>query len=122
MKIYTMNWFMKLVMPNVTGICLFPFGIYFRSDSPRETSIRHEMIHYQQQKEMLCVFFYLWYILEWIIKAIMPPRGAYMNLSFEREAYLNANDPDYLKTRKRYAWVRYIVVKKPPATRARGQT
>ncbi|MGI6337870.1 MAG: hypothetical protein ACOXZV_00640 [Bacteroidales bacterium] len=109
MKIYTMNWFMKLIMPNdVIGICLFPFGIFFRSKTTNEIDLRHEMIHYQQQKEMLCIFFYLWYIIEWLIKVTISPRQAYRNLSFEREAYLNAKDPNYLKTRKRFAWLKYI--------------
>ena len=42
------------------------FGILFVRGNAiiNERTIRHEAIHTVQMKEMLYVFFYLWYILE----------------------------------------------------------
>lgn len=66
--------------------------------------IRHERIHTAQMKETLFIGFYLWYILEWLIR--LPRQGnAYSHLLFEREAYAHMHDPDYLRTRRPYAWL-----------------
>ena len=84
------------------------FGILFVRGNARisEKTIRHEAIHTAQMKEMFYVFFYIWYAIEWLIR--LPFGNAYRNMSFEREAYANDNNPDYLKTRKRYAFLKYI--------------
>ena len=69
--------------------------------------INHERIHTIQMLEMAVIFYYLWYLGEWLVR--IPMRGrAYENLSFEREAYQNMYDPDYLKHRKPYAWTHYL--------------
>ena len=47
--------------------------------------------HTAQMKEMLYIFFYLWYVVEWIIRLFMKG-NAYRNISFEREAYSNEDD------------------------------
>ena len=80
--------------PGFEAITLWPFIIH----KPIFSSIdlNHEMIHAEQQKELVIVGFYLIYIIEWIFKG-------YDNISFEREAYDNQEDLDYLKTRKHYA-------------------
>ena len=71
---------------------------------------RHEAIHGEQQKEMLMVFFLLWYGIEWLIKLFYyrNPMTAYKNTSFEREAYNNQNDPAYLDGRRHYSWIKYL--------------
>ena len=97
----------------------FPFGSFFatnifgiifcRSDKGRisETTKNHEYIHTMQQREMLFIFFYLAYVIEWLVR--LPMRGnAYRNISFEREAYANQRNMDYLKSRPLYAWRRYF--------------
>lgn len=67
--------------------------------------INHERIHTRQMVEMGFVGFYLWYIMEWLVR--LPMRGnAYYKIRFEREAYRNMNDLEYLKTRKPFAWWR----------------
>ncbi len=69
--------------------------------------MNHERIHTAQQREMLFVFFYLAYFLEWMVR--LPMRGnAYRNISFEREAYANQRNLDYLKHRKLDAWRNYM--------------
>lgn len=72
---------------------------------------RHETIHFQQQLELLFVLQWILYGLFWLIGLVRYRDGskAYYESPFEREAYQNDKDEDYLKNRKRYAWVRYIL-------------
>ena len=97
-----------------------------------EKTDRHEHIHGTQQVEMLIagiliaivlfvvgcgwwsllslpIFFY-WYVVEWLIRwAYYRNRDtAYKNISFEREAYNNQADMDYLRTRKHYAFLKLL--------------
>ena len=58
-------------------------------------------------EEMLYVFFYVWYVVEWIVR-LFKDSNAYRNISFEREAYANENNIDYLKNRKMYNWINFI--------------
>ena len=85
------------------------FGILFVRGNARisERTIRHEAIHTAQMKEMLYVFFYLWYVTEWLVRLFMEG-NAYLNISFEREAYSNEDDAIYLESRKRFAWIKYL--------------
>lgn len=88
------------------------FGIVFARKEYKELSRRtlnHEAIHTAQMKEMLYVFFYLWYVIEWIIKLFRYGHNAYENISFEREAYAFQSDRCYLKVRKHYAWLKVLV-------------
>lgn len=62
---------------------------------------RHEKTHLIQQVELLLLPFAIIYGLEYLFKG-------YRNISFEREAYENADNPEYLKTRKPYAWLKYL--------------
>lgn len=84
--------------------------------------LRHERIHSKQGNEMLWVFFYLFYIIEWIFRLVqyrkekLPSgkkdwKAAYRNISFEREAYANEHNENYLKERKPYAFLNYIRLK-----------
>lgn len=87
------------------------FGILFvreeywksRNDNAKKTTLNHESIHTAQMKELLYVFFYIIYFFEWIVRLFINGKNAYDNISFEKEAYFNQNDLDYLKTRKHYA-------------------
>ena len=51
--------------------------------------MNHEKIHFRQQIEMLVIPFYIWYCLEFLLRWIQykKKRLAYLNISFEREAY-----------------------------------
>ena len=69
--------------------------------------INHERIHTRQMQEMLILPFYIWYFTEWLIRLPMTGR-AYMNLSFEREAYQNMDNLDYLSHRRSFAWIWYL--------------
>jgi len=75
-----------------------------------ELELNHEKIHSKQIIEMLWIFFYLFYFIEWIVRLIQfrNPLQAYYNISFEREAYSNDKNLDYLKKRKWYSSFNYI--------------
>lgn len=72
--------------------------------------LNHEKIHTYQMKELLWVFFYLIYLIEWLIRLIQyrDPIKAYYNISFEREAYSNDKNLDYLLQRKLFSSVSYL--------------
>ena len=84
------------------------FGVFFVKSLVKvlPSLLNHERIHTRQMLELLFVGFYLAYIFEWLYRLIQF-RGnnyqAYMNISHEREAYANQNDPDYLKHRRIFA-------------------
>ncbi|NLZ46719.1 MAG: hypothetical protein GX896_08515 [Clostridiales bacterium] len=84
------------------------FGVLFVRNNAKlsEIDLNHEKIHTAQIKELWYVFFYLWYVIEWIIR--LPKGNAYRNISFEREAYDNEKDLNYLKSRKRFDFAKYI--------------
>lgn len=88
------------------------FGILFvRGDSViGSVEINHESIHTAQMKEMLYVFFYLWYVIEWLVRLVQYRNAhtAYRNISFECEAYMNQGNMGYLQGRGHYAWVKYL--------------
>jgi hypothetical protein len=93
-----------------TALTLWPF-VFVRKDARMAaTTIRHENIHGEQQKEMLILFFYLWYLVEWLVKLCIYRNSmtAYKNISFEREAYANQNNVAYLDERKPYAFLKYL--------------
>ena len=85
------------------------FGVLFVRGNARidDITLNHEKIHTAQIKELLYVFFYVWYVIEWLIRLFMKG-NAYRNISFEREAYNNENDLDYLHDRKRFSWTSYL--------------
>lgn len=87
------------------------FGVLFAKGPCSPQTINHEKIHTAQIKELLFIFFYIWYGIEWVFKLIVYRNSflAYKNISFEREAYANGLNPEYLKGRKRFAFVGYII-------------
>lgn len=86
------------------------FGILFAKGHCNRETLNHERIHTAQIRELLYVFFYVFYVLEWLIRFIgcMNYYRAYENISFEREAYSNDRNLDYLKTRRHFAFLKYI--------------
>jgi len=72
-------------------------------------TLNHEAIHTKQMKELLYLFFYLLYGLEWFVKLFFYGKNSYRNISFEREAYSHAQNFDYLSKRKPFAWIKLIL-------------
>ena len=102
----------KFLIPRgFVGITIYPF-VFLKSKELKKDVIliNHEKIHLQQQLELLIVFFYLFYLIEWFIKLIYYRNWtiAYKNLSFEKEAYENENNFNYTKERKKYAFLNYF--------------
>ena len=96
----------------INGITLFPFIILRRKDfKTNKILVNHEKIHIRQQLELLIVFFYVWYVVEyyyWYIK-LKNKDLAYKSISFEREAYAMEEDLNYLETRKIWSFWKYKV-------------
>lgn len=94
------------------GICLNLFGLFLTQDKSwiNKYVINHELIHSAQQKELLWIPFYIIYLIEWIILLCRYANWnkAYKNISFEKEAYKNDKNLNYLNIRKPFAqWRKY---------------
>lgn len=96
----------KLGAINLFGILFVKKGVVITTQL-----LNHEKIHSQQMKELLYLPFYLLYIIEWLIKLFFYKGNsfkAYSNISFEKEAYTNADAVDYIKNRRRFAqWKKF---------------
>jgi len=95
----------------ISGITLFPFILLRKKEYlQNKILINHEKIHIRQQLELLIIPFYIWYLTEYYLKYLKykSPELAYRNISFEREAYSNDQNPDYLKKRKLWNFTAYL--------------
>lgn len=100
-----------LVPKGFTGITVFPFVfLKFRHLKTDSILINHEKIHLKQQLEMLLLPFYIFYFIEFIIRLFQYKEWnkAYRNISFEREAYLNEGNLEYLKSRPIWTFLKYL--------------
>tara|TARA_B100000953_G_scaffold269156_1_gene238769 strand:- start:1187 stop:1513 length:327 start_codon:yes stop_codon:yes gene_type:complete len=101
----------RLLSGRFKGISLWPFvileNIHLKKD---KYFINHERIHLRQQIELLVIFFYVWYALEFFIRYASLKDGmqAYRNISFEKEAYRRETDLNYLKKRSFWAFTNYM--------------
>ena len=93
----------------VEGMALFPF-ILLKTKTPARLLINHERIHLRQQIEMGLVVFYIWYFAEYLIRLVQYKKHylAYLHISFEREAFRNQDDFEYLEKRKFWAFLKYV--------------
>ena len=96
---------------NYVGLSLWPF-IFLKNDTLKEDVylINHERIHHEQQKELLIVPFYVLYFTEWIVRSLyyFDSYKGYQNLSFEREAYTNEKNLDYISERSTFGFIKYL--------------
>ena len=95
------------------GICVNLFGTFWARDTSwiDRYVVNHERIHTAQQRELLFIPFYIIYGVEWLVRMCQyrgDRRQAYLNISFEREAYTNGNDLCYLPRRPLFAWTKYL--------------
>lgn len=101
----------RLLSGRFKGISLWPFVILESKQLKKdEFFLNHERIHLRQQLELLVIFFYMWYAIEFFVRYVDCRDGmlAYRNISFEREAYRRENDLDYLKRRSLWAFRKYL--------------
>jgi len=100
-----------LIPKGYRGMTLYPFVIIRNFlDKENKVLLNHEKIHIRQQLELLILPFFLWYFLEYLLRLAQfkNQNRAYRNISFEREAYTNENDMNYLKKRKIWSFFKYL--------------
>lgn len=94
------------------NICVNLFGTFWARDISwiDKYVVNHERIHSAQQRELLWLPFYLFYVVEWLVRLIIlrNHNKAYMSISFEREAYAHGHDLTYLPRRRHYAWLSFL--------------
>ena len=105
-------WQSLLKNTKISAITLFPVILLRKPESLHDKIlINHEKIHLRQQLELLIIFFYLWYVIEyyfWFFR-LRDSFQAYKSISFEREAYAMENDFNYLETRRWWSFLKFIV-------------
>ncbi len=111
------KWNEFIILPphfRILGIVLFGFVFLNKKSKSFKQGeltvlLNHERIHIRQQLELLILPFFILYVTEWLILLIKYKNRnlAYLNISFEKEAYANASNLNYLSNRNPYAWVRY---------------
>ena len=96
---------------NFDAIAIWPF-IVLRSQSLKDIPefMNHERIHLRQQIELLVIPFYIWYAIEFVLRLIRlnDRRKAYYAISFEREAYAQEANLEYLQTRRFWNFIRFV--------------
>jgi hypothetical protein len=100
-----------LIPKGYRGLTVFPFVlIKYRFDKENIVLVNHEKIHIRQQLELLVLPFFLWYFVEYAVRLLQYKNAnlAYRNISFEREAYANELDLDYLETRSFFRFLKYL--------------
>lgn len=100
-----------LVKQDAIAIALWPF-IFIKYDALKYDPclVNHERIHLRQQLEMGILFFYLFYVIEFLYHYIKHRNInlAYFSISFEKEAFANDKNLSYLKKRKFWGWWKYF--------------
>lgn len=92
------------------AIALYPFVLLrYPQDQWDARLINHEKIHIRQQRELLVLPFYGWYLIEYVRHRL---RGAghmqaYLSICFEREAFCHEQDLAYLQHRTPFAFWKY---------------
>jgi hypothetical protein len=95
------KFFTMILGGDIRGLAFWPFIIVPSSTIIDDVLINHERIHLRQQLEMLVLPFHIWYL-------IALHRKGYWNISFEKEAYANEHNLNYLKTRQMFAFRKYM--------------
>ena len=97
------------IVISVYAITLFPFIIL--SEEVDEYTMNHELIHFEQQKELFVVGFNALYVYDFV-KGMIKYKNKdlpYVLIRFEQEAYNYQNDLGYIMDREKNAWKEYEV-------------
>lgn len=91
------------------GTMLFPFVILrknLQGAVEGEIIKQHEMIHFEQAKELFVIGFYLLYAFYFLKRLARgyTPYQAYRGICFEIEAFLFEDRKGYLHIRQKYIW------------------
>ncbi|MEZ7515136.1 hypothetical protein [Flavobacterium frigidarium] len=102
----------KFLIPRgYRGLTIFPFVfIRYKEDRENVVLINHERIHLRQQLELLILPFFILYGLEFVFRLFEYKNfnTAYRNISFEREAYSNEKNLQYLINRKLFSFAKFM--------------
>jgi len=116
-----MNIISNSIIPFKGFLCINLFGTLFireeyvyklNDEEFKKKVLNHESIHTAQMKDFCKwlpiggLIYYLIYILEWLFRVLFVypfSHKAYKTISFEREAYANEDNLQYLDTRKHFA-------------------
>ncbi len=95
----------------IGGIALFPFILINSklSSERQRTLVNHERIHIRQQIELLVIPFYVWYLINYLVNRFKynSHDKAYRNIIFEKEAFEQESNFDYLGNRKLWQFLKY---------------
>lgn len=100
-----------LIPKGYRGLTFFPFVILkYKTGKSDLELINHEFIHIRQQLELFILPFYFLYFLNLGINFLKYKdiKVAYRNIIFEKEAYANENDLNYLKKRPFWNFLKYF--------------
>lgn len=97
---WAVGFFELILRMDIAAIAIFPFIFIHPETTITPRLINHEKIHLRQQLEMLVLPFYVWYLIEYCTVG-------YDNVSFEREAYANDHNLNFLNSRKFFNFVKY---------------
>lgn len=134
-KIFYESWIAKhLLFPSYSTITLAAF-VCTRGKELTQRVKNHECTHARQWVEMFVIgwfatwilqlifgisawwyalsflAFYIFYLLELLIKSIILRRNAYKDISFEQEARKAEDDETYLENSDYFAWVKFLFKK-----------
>ena len=123
-KLLIVLWpFLVKTVSAVVGVedlraCSFIPGVVIVADTMAAKDnvlMNHERIHFVQAKELWYVgyfFVYGWELIRNRTSRDLSGISAYHANPLEYEAYMHQGDMNYLKTRKRCAWRKYVTSKK----------
>ncbi len=98
---HAIKFFEYILKMEIAAIAFYPFIFISTKTKITNSLINHEKIHLKQQKELLIIPFYIWYL-------VLLKRKGYMNICFEKEAYANENNLNYLNKRKLFNFLKYM--------------
>lgn len=89
-------------------MALFPFILIKSADYKKDKILlNHEKIHLRQQLELLILPFYVLYLSNYLLNRLKykDHHQAYKNIIFEKEAFNNETNLDYLKKGNWFGWM-----------------
>lgn len=100
-----------IFLPRFHAVTIWPFIILkHKKLKYDQVIINHEKIHLKQQIEMLWIIYFIWYLTEFFIRLLLTRdfMKAYHLISFEKEAYSNEKNLNYLSERKFWNFLNYF--------------
>lgn len=105
-------WFPVIIVPFLPahGMAFFPFILIKETKyCSHQILLNHERIHLHQQLELLIVPFYILYFINYLVNLVKycEHHKAYFNIIFEKEAFNNEKNPNYLSNRQLFGWLSF---------------